>query len=429
MARRSAGWMFAALRAVGEAALRPISPEDLFQKVCEIVVRDCKTGCAGVLLADAGGTLRLVASAGEGLERLRAMRLPVGPGSSDGVATTIPIRRGGASIGVFAFCTDQLESLGDPITDLLKHVVEKVSSALDGFDRERELQRIAESNDRLNRRFRSPECDERRHAQGAQRRRNVPDGLRRGDRPRQTLRSASVAFRIPIRPGSARVACSGKLAHVYGKMSTSADPDLPEGRAPPRGFFATGKPCFVADIRNDPRMGPLRSLLLAEGVTAGAVLPLVKGGRVVGVCSFFFGADSGPLDDERIQLTSRIAENIAFGMELFERQEQKDNVTHMFVALSATNEAIMRAQTRAELFELVCEAAVKGGNFTATLIGLAQSGSDFFRIAASAGPTAATSKNARLAISADQPEGRGLDREGVSHKAPLHQQRLPRGNR
>ena len=51
----------------------------------------------------------------------------------------------------------------------------------------------------------------------------------------------------------------------------------------------------------------------------------------------------------------------------------------MFAALSATNEAIMRAKSRAELFELVCAAAVLGGKFTSTTIALAEPGQDFLR--------------------------------------------------
>ena len=40
---------------------------------------------------------------------------------------------------------------------------------------------------------------------------------------------------------------------------------------------------------------------------------------------------------------------------------QKERLTRMFASLSATNEAIMRAKTRTEMFELVCEAAASGG--------------------------------------------------------------------
>ena len=43
----------------------------------------------------------------------------------------------------------------------------------------------------------------------------------------------------------------------------------------------------------------------------------------------------------------------------------------MLAALSATNEAIMRAGSRGELFELVCVAAASGGKFTSTSIALA----------------------------------------------------------
>ena len=80
----------------------------------------------------------------------------------------------------------------------------------------------------------------------------------------------------------------------------------------------------------------------------------------------------------------------------------------MFAALSATNEAIMRAKSRTELFELVCEAASAGGKFTSTTIALASPGSDFLDLVAVAGPTAETTRNVRLSINDARPEGRGL---------------------
>jgi GAF domain-containing protein len=80
----------------------------------------------------------------------------------------------------------------------------------------------------------------------------------------------------------------------------------------------------------------------------------------------------------------------------------------MFAALSATNEAIMRAKSRAQLFELVCVAAANGGKFTSTTIGLVNPNSDFLDIVAVAGPTAETTKNVKLSINDAHPEGRGL---------------------
>jgi len=67
-------------------------------------------------------------------------------------------------------------------------------------------------------------------------------------------------------------------------------------------------------------------------------------------------------------------------------EEQKERLTRMFVALSATNEAIMRAKSRTEMFDLVCAAAVVGGNFTSTAIFLAKPGEAFLQYAAAAGP-------------------------------------------
>ena len=83
----------------------------------------------------------------------------------------------------------------------------------------------------------------------------------------------------------------------------------------------------------------------------------------------------GAFTDDLVELLARLAENVSFALDNFDRaeekartEEQKERLTRMFAALSATNEAIMRAKSRAELFELVCEAAANGGKFTSTTI-------------------------------------------------------------
>ena len=76
----------------------------------------------------------------------------------------------------------------------------------------------------------------------------------------------------------------------------------------------------------------------------------------------------------------------------------------MLEALSATNEAIVRAETRAHLFKLVCEAAATGGRFTSTTIALAEPGSDFMEIVAGAGPTGQSAREVTLSI--NEPSGR-----------------------
>src|SRR5258707_3713366 len=95
-------------------------------------------------------------------------------------------------------------------------------------------------------------------------------------------------------------------------------------------------------------------------VEACVALSLIMAVKSVGVLMFFV-SKSWAADEEIVALLARMAENVSFALDNFDRadekakaEKQKDRLTGMFEALSATNEAIMRAKTRAQLFELVC---------------------------------------------------------------------------
>src|SRR5258708_34177324 len=129
----------------------------------------------------------------------------------------------------------------------------------------------------------------------------------------------------------------------------------------------------------------------------------------------FFVSQSWAADQELVALLARFAENVSFALENFERaaekekaEEQKERLTEMFAALSATNEAIMRVKSRAELFELVCEAAVLGGTFTSATIALVDPDGEFLRVAATKGLNYDRMEGRRYATSVASPEGRGL---------------------
>ena len=123
---------------------------------------------------------------------------------------------------------------------------------------------------------------------------------------------------------------------------------------------------------------------------------------------------------------------MSFTLENFDRADdkarteiQKERLTRMLAALSATNEAIIRATSRAELFALVCEAAAKGGKFTLTSIAMIKPDSDFLDVVAADGPTASS---AREAVHIDQRGAPGGARAlwfGDTFAAGLHHQRLP----
>ena len=89
-------------------------------------------------------------------------------------------------------------------------------------------------------------------------------------------------------------------------------------------------------------------------------------------------------------------------------EEQKERLTRMFEALSATNEAIMRAKSRAQLYELVCEAAAKGGRFNSASVFLTRPDDDDLDLAAVAGPTAENVRQLRISTNEAYAEGQGL---------------------
>jgi GAF domain-containing protein len=172
-------------------------------------------------------------------------------------------------------------------------------------------------------------------------------------------------------------------------VQISTDPAVPHGQGLGGIAFRSNKPCISNNVTSDTRIRPWWDLAKAAGVKTSAALPICVGGAPVGVIYFFLGDKHGQLDEEATSLMSRLAENVSFGLEMFKREEarhsalkEQDNLHRMYVALSATNEAIMRSTTRDELFELVCSAAVLGGKFTSTTIALAEPGEDFLRIAA-----------------------------------------------
>src|SRR4029077_3706389 len=64
--------------------------------------------------------------------------------------------------------------------------------------------------------------------------------------------------------------------------------------------------------------------------------------------------------------------------------------------------------SREELFELVCEAAVVGGDFTSTTISLQRPGADFLEHVASAGRDRDRVQQIRVSTDVARPEGQGI---------------------
>jgi diguanylate cyclase (GGDEF)-like protein len=413
--RANAKQMAAVLNAAGRAVSCAASVEALLQGLCEAAVREGGAQAACALLPDGDGRLRFVAGAGENPGQTGMIGAAAAQGEgAEGIARersgdeiALPILRRTSAAGVFAFRLASPRSPGDPILELMNHLAEMAARALDNVDHEEERKLAALRVDRLDRRFSLLNATNDAILRARARDEMFQMVCDAATGPGKLL-GASITLYNANAALFNRVACSGAIRSIYEKSATSADLALSGGRGVAAEVFQSGEPCFMADVPNDPRCAALKEDLLAAGVMSGAVMPLIANGRIIGVSSFFFGRDAGPLDEERVNLMWRTSENLTFGLEMFERQHQKESLARMFAALSATNEAIMRARTPAELFALVCDAAVKGSKFTTTLIGLARPDSDFLHIAATAGPTTPAASDVKLAVSEAHPEGRGI---------------------
>ncbi|MDB5517047.1 MAG: diguanylate cyclase [Tardiphaga sp.] len=444
--------MFAALSATNEAILYSKSPDQLFQQVCDAALSSRDFLLTAILLLQPGTTnLEMVAGAGENKDRLRAINIsvdgdkPEGMGlcgiafrdrapciSNDflndersrawrksvaerhiGAAAALPLLRDGQSVGVLLVYLRDAGSLDDQTVSLLTRMSTNISFALDNFDREAERKAGETAMRRLNRMFGAISA--------------TNEAILRAKTEQelyQLVCDASVnagkslgSVVLLVEPESTwlkPVAGTGDIAELIARTRFSIDPDNIYGTGVCGRAFRTQKPCINDDIQNSSAGRPWQQAGRETGVVACVALPLTKAGKSIGVLMSFIGK-SWAADDEIIALLARMAENVSFAVDNFDRAEQraiaekqKDRLTRMFEALGATNEAIMRAETRAELFELVCEAAVVGGNFTSTVIALLRPDGQFLETAASAGPDRERARTMRMSTDASLPEGRGI---------------------
>ena len=220
------------------------------------------------------------------------------------------------------------------------------------------------------------------------------------------------------------VAVAGPTAHNMRRVKVSINADHPEGRGLCGNAFRLQRACIANDMRADPRGSAFHQFIHSDGAMAGAAFPLMVAGRAVGVM-FFISSEKETFTPEFAELLQRLADNVSFAIATFDRadekartESQKERLTRMFAALSATNEAIMRAKSRNELFDMVCEAAATGGRFTSATVALADSGSDLLRIVAAAGPAAEATRHVRLSMDEARPEGRGLSGTAFRTRRP-----------
>jgi diguanylate cyclase (GGDEF)-like protein len=417
--------MFAALSATNEAILRTEAESELFQRVCDAAVKEGGFMSAGALLPGDDGWLRVAAVSGyDGKTSPSELKISVDanserghglagtafrtgrscisndyqndprflPWRNDGLTkgvgalAAVPILKGDVSTGLFLFLLTEADTLNDEIVGLLERMVRNVSFALANFEREKQRNQAERASRRISDMFAALSAVNSAILQARsldEMFRQVCESVTKG---RRSLGAAAIFLKEQNSPMLKPVAAAGEVAEQIEKMRLSVDPADRDGLGLHGPAFRDQTLEISYHTAVDPRT---RQWVDPNSIPHGcAALPLTCNGQSVGILFFFWGGIAGREDEGINQLMRDIAKNISFGLEMFDREDKKERVSHMFAALSATNEAIMRATSREELYEMVCEAAVNGAKFTSTTILLAEPESKFFKIAATAGPNA-----------------------------------------
>jgi len=443
---------FAALSATNEAILYSKSPEELYRKVCEAAFSSGDFLATAVFLREDGSDfLRLAAGFGEDIARLSGIDISIVEGTPEGsgvcgqafragdvivsndflsdqrslawrrgveqghvgAAAAVPLTCAGQSVGVLLVTRREAGSLTDDAVSMLKRMSANICFALDNFAHEAARKEGERAVRRLNRMFGAISATN----EAILRAKTELDLYQRVcDAAVHSGKSVATVVLL-AEPGSTwlkPVAGTGESVDLITRVPFSINADNRYGTGVCGQAFRTQKPCINNDILNSDQGKPWRQAGGETGVVACVAVPLIKSGKSVGVLMFFVGK-SWAADKEIVAVLARMAENVSFALDNFERaaekaraDEQKERLSRMFAALSATNEAIMRAKTRSELFELVCDSVSRGAKFTSATIALARPGSDDLEIVAAAGPAAGSSSKVKLSTNPAIPEGRGL---------------------
>jgi len=198
------------------------------------------------------------------------------------------------------------------------------------------------------------------------------------------------------------------------RIDISIVADTPEGSGVCGQAFRDRKVCISNDFLNDARSLAWRKGACDAQVGAAAALPLICGGLGVGVLLVTL-RQAGSLNDQIVSLLERMSANISYALDNFDREAARKSgeramrrLNRMFGAISATNEAILRAKTELELYQLVCDAAVHSAKSVATVVFLAEPDSIWLRPVAGTGEIVELITRTRFSIDPDNVYGTGV---------------------
>ena len=107
-----------------------------------------------------------------------------------------------------------------------------------------------------------------------------------------------------------------------GRVRVPAGP-APRGLGPSSSAVREGRVIVCPDIAQDPRMAPQREAALARGCRSSIALPLKVGDRVVGAFCVY-ASEPNHFGTIMAESLIEVAADLSFGLELFERERQRE---------------------------------------------------------------------------------------------------------
>jgi PAS domain S-box-containing protein len=95
------------------------------------------------------------------------------------------------------------------------------------------------------------------------------------------------------------------------------------GKGPVGSAIRTGKPCVIHDLRSDPFFREWRPQALDQGYASILALPLMAGGRVMGVLTII-AEETGVFVDTEYDLLMELADDLAYGIMMFRLQVERE---------------------------------------------------------------------------------------------------------
>ncbi len=129
-------------------------------------------------------------------------------------------------------------------------------------------------------------------------------------------------------------AVAGKGAYRMRNAGISVNAESREGQGLVGTAFRTLTSCISNDFLADQRTRHWHKIAESSGIVAAAAIPLIHAGHAIGVL-LLYSAHKNSFDAETMQLLERMAGNISFGLNNFEREAERERAE---AALRASEE-------------------------------------------------------------------------------------------